>query len=184
MINRLWLMSNMPKVCVSPLDVTWHDVSGKHQMEVSETLDAFQGQSQTSPGPTLKRLISYLCELYLMCKYLESTTAAKRFRSLEDPGKLQCTILRHSSSQNVGRDPPKPKPHPTSLNSLVSRLSCSLYDYCCCSCDRKKHFSCQNFVYFVLFWVKYQIILLLYFRLPETNQIKQRRNFSLFIYLI
>lgn len=117
--------------------------------------------SGASPGPTLKRLISYICELYLMCKYLESTTAAKRFRSLEVPGKLQCTILRHSSSQNVGRDPPKPKPHPTSLNSLVSRLSCSLYDYCCCSCDRKKHFSCQNCVYFVLFWVKYQIILLL-----------------------
>ncbi len=48
-------MSNESKVCVSPLDVTWHDVSGKNVMEVSETADAVEKESQTRPGQNMER---------------------------------------------------------------------------------------------------------------------------------
>lgn len=48
-------MSNTSKVYVSPLDVTWHDVSGKHQMEVSETPDAFQKESQMNPRLNIEK---------------------------------------------------------------------------------------------------------------------------------
>lgn len=48
-------MSNTSNVCVSPLDVTRHDVSGKHQMEESETPDAFQKESQTSSGHNMEK---------------------------------------------------------------------------------------------------------------------------------